>query len=114
MRRRDRSRADLADRGRAPFGFPAAALARGFTLSLCSLYSTESTSACQLASTTLLDSPTVPQRRLPSVDSISTRTRASVPRAVVEHAHLVVDQLHRFEIRIVRHQRADAAPNRAR
>src|SRR6185437_8221281 len=52
---------------------------RGFTLSLWSLYSTESTSACQLASTTLLESPTVPQRRRPSVDSISTRTRAPVP-----------------------------------
>src|ERR1700730_7756101 len=51
----------------------------GLTLSLCSLNSTESTSACQLASTTLLDSPTVPQRRCPSVDSINTRTRAPVP-----------------------------------
>src|SRR5208282_3707218 len=68
----------LADRGRAPLVLPAA-FARGFTLSLCSLYSTESTSACQLASTTLLDKPTVPHRRLPSVDSIKTRTRASVP-----------------------------------
>src|ERR1039457_1118696 len=68
----------LADRGGAPLCL-LAAFARGFTLSLCSLYSIESTSACQLASTTLLDNPTVPHRRLPSVDSISTRTRASVP-----------------------------------
>src|ERR1700731_1756336 len=51
----------------------------GLTLSLCSLNSTESTSACQLASTTLLDIPPVPQRRCPSVDSINTRTRAPVP-----------------------------------
>src|SRR5580698_3567476 len=52
---------------------------RGLTLSLCSLNSTESTNACQLASTTLLERPTVPQRRWPSVDSINTRTRAPVP-----------------------------------
>src|SRR5487761_2373398 len=31
---------------------------RGLTLSLCSLNSTESTNACQLASTTLLERPT--------------------------------------------------------
>src|SRR5271169_1703998 len=51
----------------------------GFAPDRWSLYSTESTSACQLASTTLSDTPTVPHRVSPSVDSINTRTRASVP-----------------------------------
>src|SRR5262249_21899423 len=69
------------ERGFAPL-CREAVLLRGFTLSLWSLYSIESTRACQLASTTLLDSPTVPHRRWPSVDSINTRTRAPVPAPV--------------------------------
>src|SRR6266850_6007913 len=51
----------------------------GITLSLVSLYSTESTSACQLASTMFADTPTVPHCPSPSPEQISTRTRLAVP-----------------------------------
>src|SRR5438046_9822982 len=42
-------------------------------------YSRLSTSACKLASMILSCTPTVPHSSLPSVDSIKTRVRASVP-----------------------------------
>src|SRR5579875_2595997 len=91
------STSDLVTTVRAPFKLPAcarpldttalrlnarmeaAALSLGWARSRCSLYSTESIRACQLASITLAETPTVVQRRLPSVDSIRTLTRAPVP-----------------------------------
>src|SRR6266566_7914220 len=51
----------------------------GTTPSLVSLYSTESTSARQLASTMFADTPTVPHCPSPSPEQISTRTRLAVP-----------------------------------
>ncbi len=59
-----------------------------------------STSACQLASITLCDTPTVPQRPLPSPDSISTRTTAAGAFAPSRHADLVIEQLDLLELRI--------------
>jgi hypothetical protein len=55
-----------------------------FLFALKSLYSILSTSACQLASITFSDTPTVPHLFLPSPDSIRTRTRAAVPSAAVK------------------------------
>ena len=54
-----------------------------------------STSACQLASMTLCDTPTVPQRSCSSPDSIRTRTVAAGALRAAEHADLVVVQLAR-------------------
>src|SRR3989442_13770721 len=51
----------------------------GFVPSFINLYSTESTSARQLASTILAETPTVPHCFRPSVEVISTRTRLAVP-----------------------------------
>src|SRR5262249_41449913 len=48
------------------------------TRSLSNTYSRLSTSACQDASTTFSETPTVPHVRTPSVDWISTRTFAAV------------------------------------
>src|SRR6266850_3787634 len=47
--------------------------------SRASLYSTESTSACQLASTIFADTPTVPHCAFLSPEQISTRTRLAEP-----------------------------------
>ena len=52
---------------------------RFYCLSFCSLYSTESTSACHEASMMFSETPTVPQIESLSRDSIITRTRAAVP-----------------------------------
>ena len=57
-----------------------------------------STSACQLASMTLCETPTVLQRSWSSPDSMSTRTTAAVPSAAAEHAHLVVVQAHVLDL----------------
>ncbi len=60
------------------------AVSQLFFFALKSLYSILSTSACQLASITFSDTPTVPHLFFPSPDSISTRTRAAVPSAAVK------------------------------
>src|SRR5438046_5145233 len=51
----------------------------GATPSRASLYSTESTSARQLASTIFADTPTVPHWAWASPEQISTRTRLAEP-----------------------------------
>ena len=55
---------------------------------------------------TLCDTPTVPQRSLPSPDSINTRTTAPVPSPDREHADFIVEQLDLLERRIKFGQRA--------
>ena len=71
-----------------------------------SLYSMLSTRASQLASMTFSWTPTVPQV-LPSSSwlSITTRTRGGGAGVGVDHADLVIDQLHAAEVREVTIQR---------
>ena len=59
----------------------------------------ESSRACQDASMMFSFTPIVVQVASPSVESISTRVTAPVPLLRVEHAHLVVGEVHPLERR---------------
>ena len=70
----------------------------------------ESSSACHDASMMFSFTPIVVQVCSPSVESISTRVTAPVPLLRVEHAHLVVGEVHTLERR---EPTVERAPQRA-